>query len=210
MRGRRTASCRNTNSYRPQHHSVITSVNNQRVVAARKLQTRKHRQRQGRFLVEGFEILHLALDAGIQPIEVFYCEEQCGEKAIQQLLNRLRKAGATLAPVSTQVLHTLSAAAGNVYAAPHKVPPNVIQTHIVATFALFEVLFQDITLTDDELVLVLDGTQTPKQSRNDSPHCRRRWSCSRFSDPTLRGHLPPKVCKGESRFTVQRPSCRDS
>ena len=145
----------------PQYHSVITSTNNQRVVAARKLQTRKHRQRQGRFLVEGFEILHLALDAGIQPIEVFYCEEQCGEKAIQQLLNRLRKAGATLAPVSTQVLHTLSAAAGNVYAAPHKAPPNVIQTHIVATFALFEVSFQDITLTDDELILVLDGTQTP-------------------------------------------------
>ena len=144
-----------------QHHSVITSINNQRVVAARKLQTRKYRQRQSRFLVEGFEILHLALDAGIQPIEVFYCEEQCGEKAVQQLLNRLQKADATLVPVSTQVLHTLSAAAGNVYAAPHKAPPNVIQTHIVATFARFEVSFQDITLTGDELVLVLDGTQTP-------------------------------------------------
>ena len=144
-----------------QYHSVITSINNQRVVAARKLQTRKYRQRQRRFLVEGFEILHLALDAGIQPIEVFYCEEQCGEKAVQQLLNRLRRAGATLAPVSAQVLHTLSAAAGNVYAAPYRAPPNVIQTHIVATFARFEVSFQDITLTGDELVLVLDGTQTP-------------------------------------------------
>ncbi len=144
-----------------QYHSVITSINNQRVVAARKLQTRKHRQRQRRFLVEGFEILHLALDAGIQPIEVFYCEEQCGEEAVQQLLNRLRRACATLVPVSTQVLHTLSAAAGNVYAAPHKAPPNVIQTHIVATFARFEVSFKDIALADDELVLVLDGTQTP-------------------------------------------------
>ena len=145
----------------PQHPPVITSINNQRVVAARKLQTRKHRQRQGRFLVEGFEILDLALDAGIQPIEVFYCEEQCREKAVRQLLNRLEETGATLASVSTQVLHTLSAAAGNVYASPHKAPPNVIQTHIVATFARFEVSFQDITLTDDELILVLDGTQTP-------------------------------------------------
>ena len=142
-------------------HSVITSISNQRVVAARKLQTRKHRQRQGRFLVEGFEILHLALDAGVQPIEIFYCEEQCGEKSVQQLLNRLRKAGATPVPVSPQVLHTLSAAAGNVYASPQKAPPDVIQTHIVATFALFDVSFQDITLTDNELILVLDRTQTP-------------------------------------------------
>ncbi len=145
----------------PQPHSVITSVNNQRVVVARKLQTRKHRQHQGRFLVEGFEILHLALDAGIRPIEVFYCEEQCGDKATQQLLNRLREADATLAPVSAQVLHTLSAAAGNVYAAPHKASPHVIHTHIVATFARFERSFQDIALTGDELILVLDGTQTP-------------------------------------------------
>ena len=144
-----------------QQHSTITSVNNQRVAAARKLQARKYRQRQRRFLVEGFEILHLALDAGIQPVEVFYCEEQCREKAVQQLLNRLRNAGAALVAVSTQVLHTLSAAAGNVYASPHKAPPNVIQTHIVATFALFEVSFQDISLADDELILVLDGTQTP-------------------------------------------------
>ena len=144
-----------------QQHSVITSINNQRVATARKLQARKYRQRQGRFLVEGFEILHLALDAGVQPIEVFYCEEQCREKPIQQLLDRLRKAGAALVPVSTQVLHTLSAAAGNVYASPHKAPPNVIQTHIVATVARFEVSFQDIALTDDELVLVLDRTQTP-------------------------------------------------
>ena len=143
----------------PSH--IITSINNQRIIDTRKLQTRKHRQRQGRFLVEGFEILHLALDAGIRPIEVFYCEEQCSEKATQQLLNRFRGAGAMLVPVSPQVLHTLSAAAGNVYADPHKASPHVIQTHIVATFALFVTSFQDIDLTSDELVLVLDQTQTP-------------------------------------------------
>ena len=185
-----------------QYHSVITSINNQRVVAARKLQTRKHRQRQSRFLVEGFEILHLALDAGIQPIEVFYCEEQCGEKAVQQLLNRLQRASATLVPVSTQVLHTLSAAAGNVYAAPHKAPPNVIQTHIVATFARFEVSFQDITLTGDELVLVLDGTQTPSNLGMILRTADAVGGCSRFSDSALRGYLPPKVCQRKSRLPV--------
>jgi TrmH family RNA methyltransferase len=140
---------------------IITSINNQRIVDARKLQTQKHRQRQGCFLVEGFEILHLALDAGLQPVEAFYCEQQCRETATQQLLNRFREADATLVAVSPQVLHSLSAAAGNVYADHRKVSPHVIQTHIVATFSLFETSFQDINLAGDELVLVLDQTQTP-------------------------------------------------
>jgi TrmH family RNA methyltransferase len=66
-------------------------------------------------------------------------------------------------------MHSLAAAAGNVYAEPRKADPNLIQTHMVATFALaarqarakFETSFRDIELSGDALVLVLDQTQTP-------------------------------------------------
>ena len=37
---------------------------NPRVVDARKLRLRKHREEQGRFSVEGLQALHMALDAG--------------------------------------------------------------------------------------------------------------------------------------------------
>ena len=49
-------------------------MRNRRIVEVRKLDQRKHRQRQGRFLVEGLQLLHMALDAGARPVEVFYCE----------------------------------------------------------------------------------------------------------------------------------------
>ena len=52
---------------------VVTSTSNRRIVEARKLDQRKHRQRQDRFLVEGLQILHMALDADSRPFEVFYC-----------------------------------------------------------------------------------------------------------------------------------------
>jgi tRNA G18 (ribose-2'-O)-methylase SpoU len=55
---------------------IVTSVSNQRVVDARKLRQRKHRRRQGRFLVEDLPILQMALGAGTQPVQVFYCESQ--------------------------------------------------------------------------------------------------------------------------------------
>ena len=49
---------------------VVTSTGNRRIVEARKLDQRKHRQRQGRFLVEGLQILHMALDAGAHGVEL--------------------------------------------------------------------------------------------------------------------------------------------
>ena len=143
------------------HDQIITSVNNARVARARKLQTRKHRQRQSRFLVEGFEVLHLALDARLQPVEIFYCESQLQDASTRALLARFREARTAPASVSPQVMHALSAAAGNIYADRRKASPNVIQTHLVAVFNLFETSREDINLRDDGLVLVLDHTQTP-------------------------------------------------
>ena len=55
---------------------AITSPSNPRIVEARKLKQRKYRQASARFLVEGLQLLHMALDGRATPHEVFYCAEQ--------------------------------------------------------------------------------------------------------------------------------------
>jgi TrmH family RNA methyltransferase len=126
---------------------VITSSRNQRIVDARKLGQRKHRRRQGRFLVEGLQLLHMALDAGAQPIEVFYCERQFVGNEAPVLLERFHQAGAKLLAVSPPVMETLS--------------ERDISQGIVATFAMFGDSLQTLRLTGRELVVVVDRLQDP-------------------------------------------------
>ena len=127
--------------------TVITSVRNQRIVNTRKLSQRKHRQRQGRCLVEHSAVLELALDAGARPIEVFFCESQFAGGEVFLLLERFRSLGAELLAVSPPVMETLS---------ERDTPQG-----IVATFALFETSLQELLLTGNELVVVLDRIQDP-------------------------------------------------
>jgi TrmH family RNA methyltransferase len=127
--------------------AVIASTRNRRIVEARKLEQRKHRRGQGRFLVEGLQLLHMALDAGARPIEVFYCESQFAGTEAATLLDRFRQAGAELVAVSPPVMEALS---------ERDVPQG-----IVATFALFETPLQALRLTGNELVVVLDRLQDP-------------------------------------------------
>ncbi|HLF26800.1 MAG TPA: RNA methyltransferase [Anaerolineae bacterium] len=126
---------------------LITSARNPRIVEARKLDQRKQRREQGRFLVEGLQLLHMALDAGARPVEVFYCEEQFEGTEARALLKRFRQTGAELVPVSPNVMQTLS---------ERDTPQG-----LVATFALFETSLDEIRLTGRELVLVLDRLQDP-------------------------------------------------
>ena len=126
---------------------MITSLKNRRIVEARKLSQRKQRQRQGRFLVEGLQILHMALDAGTRAVEVFFCESQFAGTEAAQLIPRFDLAGADLISVSEGVMHALS---------QRESPQG-----IVATFALFETAPQALELTGYELVVVLDRLQNP-------------------------------------------------
>ena len=126
---------------------TVTSTRNRRIIDARKLDQRKHRQRQGRFLVEGLQLLHMALDAGARPIEVFYCESLFAGTEAAALLGRFREAGAALLPVSEHVMHVLS---------QRDAPQG-----LVATFALFDTSLQELSLTGGELVIVLDRLQDP-------------------------------------------------
>lgn len=127
--------------------STITSTNNPRVVAARKLTQRKHRQAQGRFLVEGLQLLHMALDGGAAPHEVFYCPEQFTGMGAAALLERFGRAGAALLRVAPRVMATLS---------EREEPQG-----IVATFRLAETSLATLKLAGRELVVVLDRLQDP-------------------------------------------------
>ena len=126
---------------------MITSLQNRRIVEARKLSQRKHRQRHGRFLVEGLQILHMALDAGARAVEVFFCESQFAGTEAARLMRRFNSAGADLIAVSARVMRSLS---------QREAPQG-----IVATFALFETTPQELELTGNELVVVLDRLQNP-------------------------------------------------
>lgn len=127
--------------------ATITSTANRRIVEARKLGERKHRERQGRFLVEGLQLLHMALDAGARPVEVFCCESLFAGTEAAALLSRFRATDAPLVPVSENVMRALS---------ERDAPQG-----IVAAFALFETPLSGLRLTGRELVVVLDRLQDP-------------------------------------------------
>jgi TrmH family RNA methyltransferase len=125
----------------------ITSTQNRRVVEARKLDQRKHRDSQERFMLEGLQSLHMALDAGLQPLEVFYCEKLFTGTEAPALLQRCAQTSADLLPVSESVLAALS---------DRDTPQGLI-----AVFPLFQTRLEDLDLTGNELVVVLDRLQDP-------------------------------------------------
>lgn len=71
----------------------ITSLENPRIKAARKLHTRKGRQAAGRLLVEGVRLLTDAWQSGMRPEAVFYAPELLGSDEGSALLATLRGAG---------------------------------------------------------------------------------------------------------------------
>lgn len=126
---------------------AVTSVRNQRVVEARKLRQRKHRQRQGRFLVDDSSILQMALGAGARPVEVFYCESQLAELEAVALLEIGRQTDVKMMAVSPKVMGTLC---------ERDTPQG-----IVAAFSLFEMSLQSLRVSGSSLVVVLDRLQDP-------------------------------------------------
>jgi TrmH family RNA methyltransferase len=126
---------------------MITSTSNRHIVEARKLRQRKHRQEQGLFLLEGLQLLTMALDAGLPPWQVFYCPEQLTGQQGPALIDRFSQTSAELLPVTPSVMAALSERDG--------------PQGIVATFPLFAAQLTDLRLTGAELVLILDRPQDP-------------------------------------------------
>jgi TrmH family RNA methyltransferase len=133
---------------------MITSTKNPRIVEANKLTHRKYRQRQDRFLVDGLQLLDLALQNGrAKPRQVFYCDKLFTGDVAPGMLQRLAEAGAELIAVSPNVIASLS---------DRDTPQG-----LVATFAPSEVEFPEFgTLTGSttgrpRLVIILDKLQDP-------------------------------------------------
>ncbi|OQA46728.1 MAG: 23S rRNA (uridine(2479)-2'-O)-methyltransferase [Chloroflexi bacterium ADurb.Bin325] len=126
---------------------IITSTANRRIVEARKLAQRKHREQQGRFLVEGLQLLHMALDGGARPDTVFHCEEQMTGPAAPALLERFRRTPATILRVSPAVMDALA--------------ERELAGGLLATFALPAPQLSAVKLVSPALILVLDRLQDP-------------------------------------------------
>lgn len=126
---------------------LVTSTSNAHVVAARKLKQRKYRQAEGLFLVEGLQLLHMALDGGAAASEVFFCQEQFTGTEAATLLERFRRTRATVLSVTERVMETLS---------EREEPQG-----IVASFHIPQVPLSALRLTGRELVVVVDRLQDP-------------------------------------------------
>ncbi len=126
---------------------VISSTRNPRILDARRLTSRKHRRRQERFLVEGLQSLHMALDSDVQPRDVFHLERADLRPEPARLLDRFAASDARCQAVSPDVMAKLSerdAPAG-----------------IVATFRTPQRSLADADFDRDGLFVVLDRLQIP-------------------------------------------------
>jgi TrmH family RNA methyltransferase len=87
---------------------TITSVQNPRVKDAARLRDRRHRQRQGRFLIDGAREIRRALQAGIKLEQLFVCQALCRSDDADQALKRARTVGVEILPVTPQVFTRLA------------------------------------------------------------------------------------------------------
>ncbi|MFA6112141.1 MAG: RNA methyltransferase [Candidatus Latescibacterota bacterium] len=131
----------------PEPTAVITSPRNPRLAAVRRLAQRKYRYQTRRFTVEGLQLLHLGLAAGVVPESVLYCESLFTGEGAPSLLERCRQTAAELIPVSAQVMAALSS---------RDAPQG-----LVAIFPLVDAAVESLELIGSELVLVLDRLQNP-------------------------------------------------
>jgi TrmH family RNA methyltransferase len=78
---------------------VVTSPANPRLKSLLALRRRRHREQAGQTLVEGYEELALALDAGVRPVALYFCP-QLQAPGTGGLLDRAAAAGAELVQLS--------------------------------------------------------------------------------------------------------------
>lgn len=128
---------------------LITSAANPRLRALVALRRRRTREEEGRTLVEGYEELGLALDAGVVPEALYYCPELMGEQArADDLVARAARLGSELVQCSRAAFEK---------AAYREGPDGFLA--VVATTAGS---CADLpALPDDALVLVCEGVEKP-------------------------------------------------
>ena len=159
---------------------MITSTKNQRIVDVRKLTQRKHRLRQNRFLVEGLQLLGLAVEAArrpemrakIIPHEIFYSEALFSGDSAPRLLTDLSALGGEAIPVAPHVLDTLS--------------DRDTSQGLLATFALAELETTLESITNYQLPIT---NYLPSSSS--STNCRTPATWARCCAPPMRPGCEP-------------------
>lgn len=126
----------------------VTSASNPRLKAVLALRRRRAREEHGRTVVDGFEELGLALDAGLVPETVLHCPELMLDPERQgALVERARALGATTIRLSRTAFEKVAYREG---------PDGFLAVVPVAGVALDE-----LSLPPDPLVLVCEGLEKP-------------------------------------------------
>lgn len=86
----------------------ITGVQNPKVKAAWSLRDRKDRDRTGLFLIEGFREITRALEAGVVPVQIFFCKSLFLGSNESTLLETSERQGTELFSCTEPVLRKLS------------------------------------------------------------------------------------------------------
>jgi RNA methyltransferase, TrmH family len=87
---------------------TITSLQNPRVKDAVRLRDRRHREKQGRILIDGARELRRAIAAGVKLVEAFVCEPLCQSDDARHLLAALPQCGGELWQVNEAVFDRLA------------------------------------------------------------------------------------------------------
>ncbi len=127
---------------------LITSPANPRLKALSALRRRRTREQEGRTLVEGYDELGLALDAGVVPSALFYCPELMGDQArADDLVGRVGRLGTELVQLSRAAFEK----------AAYREGPD----GFLAVVATIERRCADLDVPADPLVLVCQGVEKP-------------------------------------------------
>ena len=127
--------------------TTITSMQNRRVKDAVRLRHGRHRERQGRILIDGAREMARAIRAGADLLEVFVCEKLCTGDDERQLLAMLPDTDAEVFHVYKPVFEKL--------AFGHRAE-GVLGVAETPSCSL-----DDLSLPENPLVAVLEGVEKP-------------------------------------------------
>ncbi len=123
---------------------MITSLSNERIMAARKLQRRQQRRRTGMFLIEGPRLVSDAVQSGIEPEQLFYAPELIAQNGdASRLVKQLEAMGVNCLAVTGHVFESIAETE-----APQGIVAVVRNPEVAAPEA-------------PTLTLILDGVSTP-------------------------------------------------
>ena len=125
----------------------ITSRQNPRVKDAARLRTRRWREREGRFLIDGAREIMRAVAAGVHCLEAFVCDELCDSPESQEAIEAIQAAGGEILSVSPGVYAMLAFGERD--------------DGVIAVAETPRRKLSDLQLPPEPLVAVLEGVEKP-------------------------------------------------